>query len=79
MVGLLALAHDCGCEAELAAAIDSNLAAGILPDLHRLIDRFKVSGGIIPEVAVLLPSLSAYDELAVVQRATDELCPESLS
>jgi hypothetical protein len=35
MVGLLALAHDRACEAELAHAI-ADLDAGCLPDLDRL-------------------------------------------
>ena len=41
MVGLLALAHDRACEAELAHVIDVGLDAGNLPDLGRLHDRFK--------------------------------------
>ena len=35
MVGLLALAHDRACEAELAAIHDADLAAGKLPDRRR--------------------------------------------
>jgi len=35
MVGLLALAHDRACEAELAAILDADLAAGKLPDRRR--------------------------------------------
>ena len=31
MVGLLALAHERGCEADLAQALDQDLAAGWLP------------------------------------------------
>jgi hypothetical protein len=40
IVGLLALAHDRACEAELADAIDADLDAGCLPDLDRLRERF---------------------------------------
>jgi hypothetical protein len=40
MVGLLALAHDRACEAELADAIDADLDAGVLPDLVGLRERF---------------------------------------
>ena len=40
MVGLLALAHDRACEAELADAIDGVLDAGGLPDLDSLRARF---------------------------------------
>jgi hypothetical protein len=72
MVGLLALAHDCGCEAELAAAIDVDLAAGTLPDLNRLRDRFKPNRGTIPDIAVPIPELSAYDELALIGVSSNE-------
>ncbi len=41
MVGLLALAHDRACEAELADAIEAALDAGELPQLDRLRERFK--------------------------------------
>ena len=40
MVSLLALAHDRGVEADLAAAIDAGLDAGELPDLIVLRRRF---------------------------------------
>jgi hypothetical protein len=66
MVGLLALAHDRACEAELAQAIDADLDAGALPDLDRLRQRFAPDQAVIPHVAVELVSLSAYDELAAV-------------
>jgi hypothetical protein len=64
MVGLLALAHDRACEAELAQAIDADLDAGALPDLDRLRQRFTPDQSVIPHVAVELVPLSAYDELA---------------
>jgi transposase InsO family protein len=66
MVGLLALAHDRACEAELAQAIDDDLEAGELPDLDRLSDRFKPDRVAFPEVAVELAPLTAYDELASI-------------
>ena len=66
MVGLLALAHDRACEAELADAIDADLDAGRLPDLDRLRERFTADRAAIPEVAVALVPLCAYDELATV-------------
>ncbi len=62
MVGLLALAHDRACEAELAHAIEADLDAGNLPDLNRLRDRFKPDRAAIPDVVVKLTPLSAYDE-----------------
>jgi hypothetical protein len=37
MVGLLALAHDRACEAELADAIEAALDVGEIPDLRRLV------------------------------------------
>ena len=68
MVGLLALAHDRACEAELAHAIDADLDAGDLPDLDRLRDRFRPDQAAIPEVAVAFVPLSTYDELAAVHQ-----------
>ena len=68
MVGLLALAHDRACEAELAQAIEADLDAGGLPDLDRLRDRFRPDRAAIPEVAVALVPLSTYDELAAVHQ-----------
>jgi transposase InsO family protein len=67
MVGLLALAHDRACEAELADAIEAALDAGELPDLDRLRERFKPDRLAIPDVVVALTPLSAYDELAAVR------------
>ena len=70
MVGLLALAHDRACEAELADAIAADLDAGRLPDLDRLRERFLPSASSIPEVVVEMASLSLYDELATVTALT---------
>jgi len=76
MVGLLALAHDRACEAELAHAIDTDLDAGCPPDLDRLRDCFKPDEAAIPHVAVELVPLSAYDELAAVRAPKTELALE---
>lgn len=65
-VELLALAHDRGCEAELAQAIDGDLDAGRLPELAILRERFGPSPGSVPVIKVQLVPLSAYDELAAV-------------
>ena len=73
MVGLLALAHDRACEAELADAIDAALDAGGLPDLDALHERFKPECVAIPDVAVALVPLSTYDELAVVRAPSTTL------
>src|SRR5262249_51149216 len=70
MVGLLALAHERACEGELARAIDADLLAGIPPNLERLRDRFKSARATIPEIAVELVPLTAYDELAAVRAPT---------
>ena len=71
MVGLLALAHDRACEAELADAIDADLDAGVLPDLVGLRERFTPDQTAIPDVAVELVPLTTYDELAAVVPNTD--------
>ena len=71
MVGLLALAHDRACEAELADAVDADLDAGVLPDLVGLRERFTPDQTAIPDVAVELVPLTTYDELAAVVPNTD--------
>jgi hypothetical protein len=63
MVGLLQLAHERACEAELAGAIAAELDAGGLPDLAGMRQRFAPISTALPEVAVTLVSLAAYDEL----------------
>jgi len=69
-VELLALAHERTCEAELAGAIDSELDAGRLPDPKALLEKFKPDAGSLPDVNVELVALSAYDELAGIDRLT---------
>ena len=66
MVGLLALAHERACEAELAQAIDTELDAGRLPDLDALCRRLAPDPAGIPEVTVERVSLHLYDELGTV-------------
>ena len=65
-VELLALAHDRGCEAELAGLIDAELDAGRLPDLAVLRERFAPNPASVPVIKVEFVSLSTYDELAAV-------------
>ncbi len=65
-VELLALAHDRGCEAELATAINAELDAGRLPDLAVLRERFGPTAGSVPVIEVPLVPLNAYDVLAAV-------------
>ena len=67
IVGLLALAHDRACEAELAEAIDAELDAGRLPDLETLSRRFAPHPTAIPDITIEVASLRLYDELSTVQ------------
>lgn len=66
-IGLLALAHEQGCEAELAHALEAELAAERLPDLEALRDRFQSTATPIADVVVDLVPLSVYDELGTVR------------
>lgn len=63
MVGLLALAHERACEAELAALLAQDLDAGRIPDLAALQNRFTPAPSAVPVVNVALASLAAYDEI----------------
>ena len=63
MVGLLALAHDRACEAELAIALEAILDAGEVPDLATLQREFMPASVPVPEVTVTIPAAMAYDAL----------------
>lgn len=63
MVGLLSLAHERGCEAELAQRLQAGLAAGRVPDLAQLTQVFSPDPAELPEVVVKLRPLSDYDRL----------------
>jgi hypothetical protein len=65
MVGILALAHERGCEAELALALQADLDQGVLPELAALIERFRSKDAAWPTVVVTLPSLALYDQIAM--------------
>jgi hypothetical protein len=65
MVGLLALAHERTCEAELAVALQVALDNGILPDLKALIERFRPKDMALPVVVVTLPHLAIYNEITM--------------
>ena len=63
MVDLLALAHDRGCEADLAVQLNADLAAAALPDIAVLRARFAPDPTSLPEVVVHLTPLIAYEAL----------------
>ena len=67
LVGLLALAHDRACEAELGEVIEAELDAGRLPDLDLLGRRFAPEPAAIPDITVELVPLHLYDELGTVR------------
>ena len=63
MVNLLALAHERGCEADLATLLAADIAAGQLPDLAALRERFAPDAAALPAVTVHLTPLAAYEAL----------------
>ena len=63
MVGLLWLAHDRACEAELAQQLDELLAADRLPDLKLLEQRFVAHLNDVQVVTVDIPGADSYDAL----------------
>ena len=64
MVALLALAHDEGCEAELARLIAEDLARKRAPDAHALRARLEPRGRELPaDVPVALTALASFDAL----------------
>ena len=63
MVDLLALAHERGCEAELAEALAAGLRAKDLPDMAALRARFTPDPAQAPTVVVTLPPLHSYEAL----------------
>lgn len=79
MVGLLALAHDRGCEAELAQAIGGQLADGGLPDLAALRLRFAPACATVPDVVVILPPIASYDALLPQTGLARATAPEPTS
>lgn len=62
-VDLLALAHDRGCEAELAAQIEEDLRQKRLPDMAALRALFSPTVDALPQVEVRMATLSSYDQL----------------
>jgi hypothetical protein len=62
-VELLALAHDRGCEAELARELDRLIRSGELPDLGVLRRRFAPDPASLPSVSVTPVPLDSYEAL----------------
>jgi hypothetical protein len=69
-VELLALAHERGCEADLAAALAKQLDGGGVPELAPLRARFAPAAASLPVVTVNLPSMASYDTLLPATAAT---------
>ena len=64
MVDLLCLAHDEGCEAELALLIADSLRQGELPEARRLKGRLGPSQRALPDdTPVALTELASFDAL----------------
>lgn len=61
MVGLLDLAGNGGCEAQLAQRLAVLLAAGEMPDLEELQQEMAPRPAQCPIVTVVLPTLASYD------------------
>jgi transposase InsO family protein len=76
MVGLLALAHERVCEAELAEALDAELDAGRLPNLDAMLRRFTPDEAAMPHVTVELAELTAYDALISASHSGSAIAQE---
>jgi len=81
MVELLAIAHERGCERELAEHLDAGARDGRLPDLAECRARFAPDPGQLPQVTVRLAPLGGYDallghDLAGLRRAEPD-CAEA--
>lgn len=60
---LLAMAHERGCESELADQLTASLQARRLPDIAALRERFAPDPARLPRVVVHLAPLNAYEAL----------------
>lgn len=65
-VGLPALAHELGCERELAEELARVLDAGDLPDLAALHTMFAPDPARLPIVSVKQVSLDSYEDLVEI-------------
>ena len=57
-VDILTLAHDRGCEVELATLIAELLAEGVLPDMADLREHFSPDPATLPNITVLISPVS---------------------
>lgn len=72
-VDLLALAHDRGCEAELATQLEADLSQKRPPDMAALRALFSPSEDVLPHVEVHLADLSSYDHLVGNALSAEEI------
>ena len=63
MVDLLALAHDRGCETELADHLEEDLRQHRIPDIVTLRTLFGPSESALPVVTVQMADLASYNTL----------------
>jgi hypothetical protein len=64
MVDLLCLAHDEGCEAELAGLIADSLSRGELPEARALREKLEPRSRMLPDdTPVMLTDLASFDAL----------------
>jgi transposase InsO family protein len=78
MVGLLALAHERACEAELAEALDAELDAGKMPNLDAMHRRFAPAEAAMPNVTVELAELASYDALLTAAHDANAIAHEEV-
>jgi hypothetical protein len=62
-VELLAMAHECACEAELAQRLDVELDAGRLPCIDMLREAFCPATATVPDITITPVALASYDAL----------------
>ena len=74
-VELLALAHDRGCEAELAEHLEEDLRQHRIPDIVTLRTLFGPSEDVLPVVEVQMADLASYNQLVSNAAPTPEVTP----
>lgn len=74
-VDLLALAHDRGCEAELAEHLEEDLRQHRIPDIVTLRTLFGPSEDVLPAVKVQMADLASYNHLASNVASAQEVTP----